>query len=369
MNNPKCDVCGGKTKKNGFTKTGKQRWRCTNCGASFVRHIDSAAKLLGLFLRWLFSRATQAEMGYSKATFKRLTSQFWEIWPVAPFTGEIHDVIFLDGIWIGGVVVLIASTDKYVLTWHLARSESAQSWATLMAKIPQPTLAVCDGSNGFAKAARALWPNTRIQRCTFHVYGSIKRCTTTRPNLDCGKEIYALAKQLLKVKDADLAATWMADFASWCSRWDRFLDEHSFVDGKKIYTHERLRKARRILNKLIKEEVLFTFIALQEELGGIWPSTNNIIEGGVNAQIRKILRNHSGMPTMHRIKAAFWWCYMHTEAPLPLAEILRVMPSDDCVDGLFTNASQAQKSTDGVPQERGLGIDWNEFHMPTEFRR
>lgn len=202
-----------------------------------------------------------------------------------------------------------------------------------------------------------------------HAFESVKRCTTTRPKLDCGQELYSLAKRLLKAKGADKAAAWLADYAGWCTKWERFLREFTLKDGKKQYTHERLRKARNILNRLVKEGTMFTFVELQEELGGIWESTNNAIEGGVNAQIRKLLRNHSGMATMHRIKAVFWWCYMHTECPLAPSEILRVMPTDDQVDGLFASASSRGKQDGEAPEEYGSGIVWSEFHMPADYRQ
>ena len=72
---------------------------------------------------------------------------------------------------------------------------------------------------------------------------------------------------------------------------------------------------------------LFTFVEMSDERGGEWASTNNMIEGGVNARLREMLRMHRGLSTIRRIKAIFWWCYMHTEAPLAPAEILRVMPT------------------------------------------
>ena len=81
-----------------------------------------------------------------------------------------------------------------------------------------------------------------------------------------------------------------------------------------------------------------------------------------------MLRLHRGLPLIHRIKAIFWWCYMRTEAPLPPAEILRVMPTDDQVDGLFASASSRGGRGDGAPEEYGSGIVWSEFHMPTEYR-
>ena len=37
--------CGGRTKRNGRTSSGSQRWRCTACGASTtVRYDDTAAR-------------------------------------------------------------------------------------------------------------------------------------------------------------------------------------------------------------------------------------------------------------------------------------------------------------------------------------
>lgn len=131
---------------------------------------------------------------------------------------------------------------------------------------------------------------------------------------------------------------------------------------------ERLRKARRGLNKLVKEGTLFTFVEMQQEYGGDWPSTNNAVES-VNARLRDMLRHHRGLPLLHRIKAIFWWCYMHTESPLPAAEILRVMPTDDDVDGLFAAASSDRNRDDGAPEEYSTGIVWEEFHMPTNYKQ
>lgn len=370
MNNPRCDLCGRAMRKNGTTSSGRQRWRCGKCGSSSVRRIDSRAKRLDMFLRWLPSKQTQSDMGCSRSTFKRATREFWEIWPIAPCTGEICDVVFLDGIWIGrDAVVLIACTKDHVLAWHLAETECASAWAALMVRMPAPAMAVSDGAPGFGKAARAVWPATRIQRCTFHAFCQVRRCTTSRPKLDAGVELYSLAKRLLKAKDADSAAAWLADYATWCVKWERFLREFTIKDGRKQYVHERLRKARRALNKLVQSGELFTFVEMAEERGGAWDSTNNMIEGAINARLREMLRMHRGLSAIRRIKAIFWWCYMHTESPLPASEILHVMPTDDQVDGLFASASNEHKRDDGAPEEYGSGVVWNEFHMPTEHRR
>lgn len=60
---------------------------------------------------------------------------------------------------------------------------------------------------------------------------------------------------------------------------------------------------------------------------------------------------------------------MDAEEPLPAAKILRVMPADDEVDGLFAAASNEPERKDGAPEEHGSEIDWNEFHMPAKYRQ
>lgn len=369
MKNPRCGVCGAPMKRNGKTAAGTQRWRCASCGASAVRKIDGSAKALAGFLSWLLGKGSASELGKSRSTFWRRTAFAWRIWPIAPRTGEVYDTVFLDGIWFGRIaVVLIASAEGRVVAWHLAQSECAEAWAALMARMPAPAMLVSDGSRGLAKAAAAVWPGTRIQRCTFHASAQVRRCTTLNPRLEAGRELLALANALPRVADAEGAAKWVGDYLAWCARWEGFLREFTLKGGERQYVHERLRKARRGLNKLVKSGQLFTFVEMGIENGGSWPSTNNAAES-VNARLREMLRLHRGMPLLHRVKAVFWWCYMHTESPLPPAEILRVMPTDEDVDGLFAAARERGRRGEGTPDEIGTGIDWSEFHMPVEYRQ
>lgn len=369
MNNPKCSICGAKMSKNGKTKAGTQRWRCLSCGTSTIRKIDNTAKTLESFLRWLLSKDAIVNLKTSRSTFWRKTTWVWKIWPIAPSTGEIHDVVFLDGIWLHRqAVVLIAASDKYVISWHLAQRECSQAWAALMQRIAPPKMVVSDGAHGLAKAAKVVWPHTKIQRCTFHAASQIKRYTTLKPKLEAGVELLGIANRLTATKDIKSATAWLVDYSAWCTKWDSFLRESSIKDGKKVYTHERLRSARRSLNSLVQEGTLFTFLEMAQDYGDVWPSTNNVIES-VNARLREMLRLHRGLPLTHRIKAIFWWCYMHTECPLSAAQIIKTMPTDEMVDGLFASVSSTTQREDGAPEKYGSGIVWEDFHMPTKYRQ
>ena len=87
----------------------------------------------------------------------------------------------------------------------------------------------------------------------------------------------------------------------------------------------------------------------------------------VNAQLRGVLRDHRGMSDLHRVKAVFWWCYMHTESPLPAAEILRIMPTDDDIEAIYQEKLQLPGRYDG-PNEWGDGLVWSELHHSTPWR-
>ena len=345
----RCPSCGAKMKRNGKTGAGAQRWRCAACGASTTVSYDDTAARLGEFLAWLLSKGTQADMPGRGRTFRRLAAEFWPIWAMPEPTGEVRRVLFLDGIWLDrDLVVLIAYDGEHVVSWYMARAETSRAWEALMAPIPAPDVVVCDGGTGFASAVRRTWPRTRVQRCVFHAFCQVRRYTTSRPRLQAGQELYGLAVELMHLDTLRQADWWVERYLQWCECWADFLEDVSVVDGRRQYTHERLRKA-------------FTYLDPDLAAEGPLPRTNNPIEGGVNAQLRDVLRNHRGLSLMRRVKAVFWWCYMHTESPRPAREILRSMPTDDDIDLLYRTYSASPKREDGGP-EWGDRVVWEELH-------
>lgn len=361
----KCGICGATMKKNGFTKAGAQRWRCTGCGCSQVVKNDTASRWLKTFVGWLLGKLSQAELNINSRTFRRKTSAFWKIWPIIPICDEIHHVVYADGIWLARkCVILIACTDDYVIGCHLARTENSKDWGCLMARIAPPDVLVCDGGGGIEKARRAKWPNTRVQRCTFHAFSQVKRCTTTRPKTQAGVDLYALAKDLMHIDTLQRSAEWLAAFHRWCTDYEEFLKERS--DDKKHYKHERLRKARKALVGLCNAGTLFTYLDEELTKHGVVPSMSNKIEN-LNGRIRRILRNHRGMTIDHRIKAVFWFCYMESECDKSFARMLDEFPDDDKVREWRMKAAKANGNETGAPARWGEGLVWSEFHHSTPY--
>lgn len=358
----RCPSCGAAMKRNGRTGAGSQRWRCRACGASTTVSYDDTAARLEEFLAWLMSKDTQLSMPGQGRTFRRRTAEFWRVWPMPEPTGEAHRVLFVDGIWLSrDLVVLIAHDGEHVVSWYMAQAETSRAWEALMAPIPAPDVVVCDGGTGFEKARRRAWPGARVQRCLFHAFCQVRRYTTSRPRLQAGRELYALAVELMHLETLRQAEWWVERYLQWCGFWADFLEDVSYVDGRRRFTHERLRRARSSLSRLVSAGTLFTYLDPTLAADGPLPRTNNPIEGGVNARLRDMLRNHRGLSLMRRVKAVFWWCYLHTESPKPARDVLASMPTDDDIDFLYRTYSVSPKREDGGP-EWGDRAVWEELH-------
>ena len=174
---------------------------------------------------------------------------------------------------------------------------------------------------------------------------------------------------MLHAKTVESATAWLQAFNDWCGRWEGFLAERTLNEetGKMGWTHERLVTARNGLITLIKRGHLFTFLDPALTADGPLPSTNNKLEGGVNAQLRDMLRKHRGLSLMRRAKAVFWWCYMHTECPLGAAGILATMPTDEDIAELYRQTVYEPQKRDG-PAEWGDGLVWSELRHALPWR-
>ena len=183
-------------------------------------------------------------------------------------------------------------------------------------------MAVINGGNGLHSALAESWPDTRIQRCYFHIFQVVRRHHTLRRRLEAGKEILALTRALMKVSNQDEAIAWMVEYHNWERRWDGLMRLRSYARNNALrpanvppdrtwwYTHQTLRKTRASIRKLIRQGHLFTWLdhELQEQaLGnGPLPRTTSSLEGGPNRALKELFRQHRGLPTEHARRAAEW---------------------------------------------------------------
>ncbi|WP_095658954.1 IS1249 family transposase [Corynebacterium glaucum] len=358
-NRPRCPSCSGETKKNGTTSKGSTRWRCKDCGVSFTRRRTDLTQARDFTAFHAYATGTAPlcdvarQAGVSRWTLNRRFEPFWLIdIPNTPDPDRVYDQIFIDGTHTDAGCLLVAASWDHVIAWHWARSETTHAYTQLLHGIAEPLCVVLDGGQGAYSAIKACWPTTLIQRCLVHAQRVIRRYTTSRPRTDAGKAIYALALKLTKITTLDQAREWTLRLHDFGVVYKGFLNEKTPVPQERRtvnhqweYTHIRVRKAYNSLLHLSRNNWLFTYLqpppnALEPNR---WTSTTNSLEGGVNAQLKRIADAHRGRSGERQRRMLEWYLHSKTHLPDDPLEIAR-----QCAFG----QDQLAKVPDLVPEDR-----------------
>lgn len=328
-----CVLCEVKLVKNGRNTAGNQRWRCPTCGASSTRkRVDrSNFFTLRLFIEWVLGKAEQAALDGTKTgrSFRRRIAWCWELRPRIPTTGVVYDVVQIDGFNLRtGWCILVAISNGKVIATQWCSRESEAAWSALFRRVPVPAAVVCDGGPGMHAALKEHWPDARIQRCLVHLQRNVRKYVTTRSKTVAGKALWGLALNLTRVRTTADAEAWSRLLIAWEATFLHLTKQRTYRKNTSDipswvrpnqtwwYTHQRLRSGYQVFERAITRGHIFTF--LDPSLAALHaPSSTNEIEGGVNSQMRALLRQHRGMTEEHQRRAIEWWLYMHSEHPDP----------------------------------------------------
>jgi hypothetical protein len=287
-------------------------------------------------LKWLLGKHSQAEITGTRTgrSLRRSTSWCWNVAPEILVTGEIYDQVQVDGIYLGSWCCLIARTPKHIIGWQWCDTEKKAAWAALLARFPAPRVVISDGGSGLAAAVRECWPETRMQRCVVHVQRNVRVYLTNNPRTDAGRALLRLSRALSPIRTEEHAAAWTGQLAQWHAGYGALIKKRTYrgagvaapswvKPGQKWwFTHKRLRSAYFLLEKLVKNGTLFTYVEQAHRELGIEPTTNRL-EGGTNTGIRGVLRHHRGMSEEHMKRAVEWFLYTRSETPQPSWKLIR----------------------------------------------
>lgn len=267
--------------------------------------------------------------------------------PQLPEVSTIPDTVIVDGIWIGSWCLLIAiNTTGNVLAWQWCGGESIAAWTALLEQIPAPDVLVSDGGTGLPTALRTVWPDTKHQRCIFHLQMNITRHLTRNPRTDAGRALRTLTMQLSDVTTIDHAIAWRLKLDQWWQSFGHLTRERTmFVNGQFGFTHHRLRRAWQLLRLVVSRDVVFTHLTTGS------PRTTSRLEGAINSQIRALLRHHRGMSEDHQKRAIEWFLVLHE---LDLTTALKLaIPAQE-------HLSPQQQHEPDQPMLYDTGLDANE---------
>lgn len=317
--------------ENGTTTKGTTRWRCTPPCGSTRRNCTDQAHTRDFHAFHSYATGTTNPndianpMGISRRTLDRRFHNLWLIdIPNTPDPHRVYDQFFIDGTYTTTGCLLVTANHDHVIAWRWAITESTQAYTQLLSTIAPPLCVVLDGGQGAFSAIKACWPNTSIQRCLIHAPRVIGRYTTTHPRTDAGKAIYGLAQKLTQIATLDQAREWILRLHEVRQIYKLLPNEkspvtthHHTFNHQYKWTHLRVRKAYHWLLHLTKKGWLFTY--LQPAPGALepkrWALTTNSLEGGVNAQIKRIADAHRDQSSERQRRMLEW--YLHSQTHLP----------------------------------------------------
>lgn len=285
----------------GKTAAGHTRWRCPQCFASSTVSRPDVTKnaRYALFVSWITGTKTLSDIASRYAVNRwTITAWFRPFWQRAPrpmHPPHTIDVLILDGLYLESRChcVLIGKTPTTVIRWLFTERESYGSWLLFFSQIPAPRIVVCDGQKGMRSALKTIWPQTRVQRCVFHIHELAMARITKSPRTMAGQHLRVIVSRLFSVHTRRQKRKWMRKYFNWRRRSETFLKERTQIQmpGRKRswwYTHRNLRSVRSLIDNALPE--LFVYIGHVEI-----PRTTNHVEGGINSHLSELIHRHRGI--------------------------------------------------------------------------
>ena len=290
----RCLVCGSThTKKNGVRRC-VQLYKCQDCGYQFRGRVEVSEDVL--WNAYLQEKQTISELserfGMSVSTIKRRLQGIRREWVQPSLSGE--GFVHLDVTYWGrsfGVLLALDSRTGIPLYMAFVRSETVKDYVDAVSSMEERDYSIrgliIDGKQSLFRT----FSEYRVQMCQFHMQQIVRRYLTLSPRILASRELKDLVGRLHKADEADFKR----DYQEWKEKWEDTIGHKSLhKDGKRHYTHQRLRAAMNSLNFYLP--YLFTY--QREDCKGM-PNTNNKIEGTFT-DLKKNLNNHSGLTIENR---------------------------------------------------------------------
>jgi len=164
-----------------------------------------------------------------------------------------------------------------------------------------PLYITMDGERSVIRAINEIWPQTKIQRCLYHIQREGMRWLRTYPKTQAGKDLRRLLKTLCRINTSEERNEFTALYMAWLKQYRDFVlslprGEVAFKDLKKTMA-------------LIYNALPDMFYYLNDKR---IPKTTNKLES-FYSRLKTDYRKHRGLTERHKISYLNWYCYYKNE--------------------------------------------------------
>jgi hypothetical protein len=256
-----------------------------------IQFANSAKCLAIVLLRWLGLRIT----GWHSLRQSRWITLRSSIW--------IYDGTYFHKD--GCLLNLMDVTDQRIISHIYVKKESflaAYPWfSTLRLQGLNPAFITVDGEQSIIRALRQVWPETKLQRCLYHLQHEGMRWLRTYPKTEAGRQLRKLLSTLCNIKTVKERDLFVRNYQLWLTQYHKFISSLP----KNIVAFKDLQRTIVLINNALPE--MFYYL----ENNSV-SSTTNALEG-FHSRLKTDYQRHRGLTKQHRISYINWYCYFNNK--------------------------------------------------------
>ena len=316
----RCPKCGSLNIIRWGSREGHQRYKCRDCGTSFVKHKEGVrqSNRLVWFRKWVLGKQTiediAQESGYSARQVHRWFDEYLDSSPSWTMNTSRPIYLLIDGTYYSDGHCLIlyrAENLKRTIFYRFSTHEDDDEIASDLISIRDLGYDVIgittDGGDNIIRAVQFVFPNVPRQRCVVHVQRECLNSITQRPRSTEAKLFRNLIQDLSVVKTKNDKLWWLNMYTRWIEDNEEYIFQKAMVSysHQEYYVHNDLRKAYIHLKRALPN--LFTYI----EHPGV-PKTTNALEAFFG-HIKDQIRSHRGLAESRIDNFVKWYLFFNDE--------------------------------------------------------
>ena len=316
----RCPECGSLNIIRWGLREGHQRYKCCDCGTSFVKHKEGVrqSNRLVWFRKWVLGKQTiediAQECGYSARQVHRWFDEYLDSSPNWTMNTSRPIYLLIDGTYYsdGHCLILyraenLKRTIFYRFTTHEDDDEIASDLISIRDLGYDVIGIATDGGDNIIRAVQFVFPNVPRQRCVVHVQRECLNSITQRPRSTEAKLFRNLIQDLSVVKTKNDKLWWLNMYTRWIEDNEEYIFQKAMVSysHQEYYVHNDLRKAYIHLKRALPN--LFTYI----EHPGV-PKTTNALEAFFG-HIKDQIRSHRGLAESRIDNFVKWYLFFNDE--------------------------------------------------------
>ena len=316
----RCPKCSSLNIIRWGSREGHQRYKCRDCGTSFVKHKEGVrqSNRLVWFRKWVLGKQTiediARECGYSARQVHRWFDEYLDSSPSWTMNTSRQIYLLIDGTYYsdGHCLILyraenLKRTIFYRFTTHEDDDEIASDLISIRDLGYDVIGITTDGGDNIIRAVQFVFPNVPRQRCVVHIQRECLNSITQRPRSTEAKLFRNLIQDLSVVKTKNDKLWWLNMYTRWIEDNEEYIFQKAMVSysHQEYYVHNDLRKAYIHLKRALPN--LFTYI----EHPGV-PKTTNALEAFFG-HIKDQIRSHRGLAESRIDNFVKWYLFFNDE--------------------------------------------------------